>query len=392
MRDNKKIMIGSAISLGVIVLLGIIYAAFTQQLNINGSATGRSSKWKVYFSRLTGPTLNGTAKELEAPEIKNNSTTIGDYSVSVTSPGDYIEYEFDVTNDGDYDAKLTGLTKNSNTGLTYTGSGSNKTTDEDNVKSQIEYTLTYADGTTILENDTLKSKETKTMKLKLLYKTFDDASLLPQEDVSISGLGITLTYSQDSNAKVNSDGTTPYVKQYAVGDTFTLNGDGYHIISANASDDYVVALKDTPLTVAEITAAGGTANDNHGDGSIGLMAYGSDSTYATSAVKIVVDSWVQSKFTNSELKTVDGYTARLIKHDEIPTERKEICTGSCYEADGIAYDWMYISNCFYWTMSPFGSSSVWGVGNGGSLGGFYLGYNDGVVRPVINVYKSSIES
>ena len=129
------------------------------------------------------------------PTIQNNSTKIGDY----------IEYVFDVSNDGDYDATLTNLSMNSNTELTYEGSGEN---DENNVKSQIEYTLKYADGTTVNQNDTLKSKETKTMRLRLTYKQFNDVSLLPTADVSISGLGISLTYIQDGNAKVNPNGTT----------------------------------------------------------------------------------------------------------------------------------------------------------------------------------------
>ena len=129
------------------------------------------------------------------PTIQNNSTKIGDY----------IEYVFDVSNDGDYDATLTNLYMNSNTELTYEGSGEN---DENNVKSQIEYTLKYADGTTVNQNDTLKSKETKTMRLRLTYKQFNDVSLLPTADVSISGLGISLTYIQDGNAKVNPNGTT----------------------------------------------------------------------------------------------------------------------------------------------------------------------------------------
>ena len=49
------------------------------------------------------------------------------------------------------------------------------------------------------------------MRLRLTYKQFNDASLLPKADVAISGLGISLTYTQDGNAKVNNDGTTPLV-------------------------------------------------------------------------------------------------------------------------------------------------------------------------------------
>ena len=401
MKRNTKLITGSVVALAVIVVLGLVYAAFTQQLTINGTATGRSSSWKIYFSRLTSPTLNGTAKELTAPTIKNNSTTIGDYSVSVTSPGDYIEYEFDVTNDGDYDATLTGLTKNSNTGLTYTGSGDNKSNDEVNVMNQIEYTLKYTDGTNVSENDTLKSKETKTMRLRLTYKTFSDASLLPQHDVAISGLGISLTYTQDGNAKVNPNGTTPYVKTYAVGDTFTLGTDSYHIISVPAGQDYVVALKDTPLTVAEIEDAGVTnvydikrwdeqTKQYVSTGFGGMTYHDSSSVYATSAVKSVVDSWATSKFTD-ELKIVDGYSARLITFDEAHSFGYG---DEPYPKTDAVPDWLWDSNYWYWTMSPKdgSSSNVWFVGSGGRLNNNGVSSSNGAVRPVINVYKSSISS
>ena len=420
---------GSIVALAVIVVLGIVYAAFTQQLTINGTATGRSSNWKIYFSRLTGPTLNGTAKQITAPEIKNNSTTIGDYSVTVTSPGDYIEYEFDVTNDGDYDATLTNLSMKSNTELTYEGSGDNEVNDDNNVKSQIEYTLKYADGTTVSQNDTLKSKETKTMRLRLTYKTFNDATLLPKADVAISGLGISLTYTQDGNAKVNNDDTTPYVKVYSIGDQITVANETYHIISVPSNEDYLVALKDTPLTTSELNTYGAghlnmyntssssshyqQAYDKNG---IGGMAYytsetcglvngswiysGCTTSYASSEVKYAVDAWATAKFQNSELKTVDVYSARLIKFDDLQVEKKQFCTGSCWEADAVKYDWMYNNAYWYWTMTPWqdgdqpSSSNVWRVYYDGFLN--YTRVKDfsfgGAVRPVINAYKSKISS
>ena len=401
MFDKKtKIIAGSIVALAVIVVLGIVYAAFTQQLTINGSATGRSSSWKIYFSRLTGPTLNGTAKQITAPEIKSNSTTIGDYSVTVTSPGDYIEYEFDVTNDGDYDATLTGLTINNNNNLTYVGSGDNKTNDENNVKSQIEYTLKYSDGTTVSQNDTLKSKETKTMRLRLTYKTFNDASLLPKADVAISGLGISLTYTQDGNAKVNPNGTTPYVKPYdtySVGDTFTLGTDSYHVIADSGSNqDYVVALKDTPLKASEITAAGGTVGDTYSDeNQTGGMAYhDSSSVYATSAVKSVVDSWAAAKFQNSELKEVNGYSARLITFDEVHSLGYSDtigCGGACYNVEPSVPNCLYNSNYWYWTMSQYkeSSSDIWNMYEDGRLYNASLS-GCGMIRPVLEISKDAL--
>ena len=130
------------------------------------------------------------------------------------------------------------------------------------------------------------------MLLRLTYKTFDDTSLLPKADVAISGLGISLTYTQDGNAKVNNDGTTPYVKPYEVGDQITVANETYHIISVPSNEDYVVALKDNPLTATEITSAGGTVGYTYSDAnSTGGMVYNESSrTYGTSAIKSVVDT------------------------------------------------------------------------------------------------------
>ena len=395
---NKKILLISSISLAVIIVLGIVYAAFTQQLNIAGSATGRSSKWDIHFENLSNVSLNGTAKELTAPTINTNSTQISNYSVSLTSPGDYVEYTFDVVNDGDYDATLTNLSK---TAPSCQGTGDNASTDASNVCEKLTYTLTYENGTTVSQSDTLASKETKTMKLKLLYQEFNDDSLLPKMDVTITGLGIQLTYTQNGNAKVNSDGTTPYVKTYAVGDQITVASETYHIISVPSSSDYVVALKDVPLKATEITSAGGTVGKTYSDtNATGGMAYHSSSNvYTTSAVKSVVDTWASSKFTNSELKTVDGYSARLIRFDEYAANCEEVehatPSGSYYTYTP-NYVWMYSSDYWYWTMSPYNDSSsdVWNVLNGGGdLRGDYVNYSgDGAVRPVINVYKSKISS
>ncbi len=158
-----------------------------------------------------------------------------------------------------------------------------------------------------------------------------------------------------------------------------------------------MALKDNALTATEITSAGGTLGYTYSDtNQTGGMSYhASSSAYGTSAVKSVVDSWASNKFTD-ELKTVDGYAERLIQYDEIPIERKEICTGSCFEADVIAYDWMYNSGYSYWTMTPWqdgdqpSSSIVWYVRSGGRLNDSYVYNGNGAVRPVINVYKDKI--
>ena len=143
----------------------------------------------------------------------------------------------------------------------------------------------------------------------------------------------------------------PTYKEYHIGDTFTLNGDSYHIISNSSKKaDYVIALKDTPLTVGEVETYGvghinrytysskETVGNNNGYGTIAF--YTSETcgyvnntnldscshNYDLSEVKYVVDAWAEAKFSD-ELKTVDNYAARLLKHDELYTDLG--CNSGC---------------------------------------------------------------
>ena len=127
------------------------------------------------------------------------------------------------------------------------------------------------------------------------------------------------------------------------------------------------------------------------------MAYGSDSTYATSPVKGVVDSWATSKFNNGELKTVSNYSARLITYDEIMLNFDELieskpCGNECGVINYIfplKWNWMYNSDYSYWTMSSEGSVSIYAIDSAGKISHSYF-KNSFALRPVINVYKSAI--
>ena len=432
-KDNKLLIAIS--SLSVITLIVIIYAAFTGQLNINGTANVRDSKWDIHIveSGQLEPsnTLSSSAKVLTKPTASNLS--ISDFNLSLTTPGDYIEYTFHVVNDGDYDATLSDLDK---AGVTCTANGSTSDSEAVKVCEKLEYTLKYDNGSDVAEGDTILSKQTQTMVLTIKYQEFDDPFLLPTTNVSISGLGIDISYSQNGSAKVNPDGTTPYVvPTYSVGDTITLAGEQYYVIAdSDSTKDYVTVLKANPLTATEINTYGvghvnmynatlgdstyHTAYDWNDANHTGGMAYYSSPTcgyngsswiydgctndYATSEVKYVIDAWSQAKFTNGELKTVDGYGARLITFDEAHSfgygdEPQSPCGPSCgviyYPKTDAVPSWIYNSKYWYWTMSPYNNSAlyVWYVNIAGSLGND-LSVFDGsdAVRPVLNIYKSKI--
>lgn len=195
MKEKRNTIIFTIIiaAIAAITAVGIAYAAFSSQLNINGNAKVTASSWKIKFSNLAAVTTTGEAKEITAPTINEEDTKIGDYSVSLTNPGDTVTYKFDVVNEGTFDAKVSSVTIPT---PTCTGTGDTAVVDSNNVCSNITYTLTYDDGTNVQMNDTLNKGETKSMILTLKYANSVTSEQLPKNDVVISDLSTTIVYSQ----------------------------------------------------------------------------------------------------------------------------------------------------------------------------------------------------
>jgi hypothetical protein len=100
----------------------------------------------------------------------------------------------------------------------------------------------------------------------------------------------------------------------------------------------------------------------------------------------------------NQLKTVNDYAARLIKTDELSSigyEWRSTCA-TCdptWEKTSNTPSWVYNSDYDYWTMSQYNDSlkKVWYVCYDGELRTQEV--NElGVVRPVINLYKSAIQN
>lgn len=195
---EMKILVVAALIISI-VAIGIGFAAFSETLTINGSASVQTSTWKVKFSELGTATLTGTASEVTKPTLSD--TTIGTYNATFKTPGDSVSYKIKVSNTGSYDAKITTATISV---PSCTGKAGEATADADATKvcDKLTYTLVYdtddtqSAGQAVAVGDTLKAGETRPMVLTLKYAEFTDATLLPAADVSISNLGVTLVYSQ----------------------------------------------------------------------------------------------------------------------------------------------------------------------------------------------------
>ncbi len=106
MEKERKIKVLSLVALVVAVLgLTVAFAALSQTLTINGTANVDAASWDVHFENLTS-NVAGDAKITKMPTLSNNNTYIGDFEVTLTKPGDSVEFCYDTVNDGTIDAVI----------------------------------------------------------------------------------------------------------------------------------------------------------------------------------------------------------------------------------------------------------------------------------------------
>ena len=241
-------------------------------------------------------------------------------------------------------------------------------------------------------------------------------------DSSVYLAGCTVDGRSVENYTYGEDKTppAPTYTAYHVGDTITYNGMNFYVVSpSGTSEDSVTALKETPLTVDEVTTYGvghinryttssqGVTYNRNGYG--GMTYYSSDtcnsstetgctSDYDDSDIKYAVDAWANDKFTEGVLKADSlGYKARLLTYEELTTTLGYTPPAqnvtSMYLNSENTPSWVYNINYIYWTMSSYQDEAnrVWYVRDLGSVGAvrFYNYYN-GVVRPVVTFSKSAL--
>ncbi len=197
MEKSKNVIVFGVLAIVVsLVAVSIAYAGFSQNLNINGTANVKSVRWDVHFSNLGTAVATGTASEVTAPTIKEGSTVIGDYSVQLISPGDTIYYTFDVVNTGNFNAMLTGVTIGTPSCI------SSVPAEQSVVCGNLSYKLYDTSSNTEIttaDNVVLAAKTgVRHFKIVLTYSSSTTASQLPTANVTVGGLGVTLTYTQDT--------------------------------------------------------------------------------------------------------------------------------------------------------------------------------------------------
>ena len=192
MKNNTKFIYGVVALAFLLSVAGISigFAAMSSTLTINGQAEVVPASWKIKFKDLSSATIEGDAEVVTAPQITSD-THIGNYDVKLSKPGDSVTYTFKVANEGTIDAELSSYTFAT---PTITGTGASAAADAEIVTNNLVYTLTYNDGTAIQVNDELAKESNKTLKLTVAYDS--NATALPANEVDITGMDVTFTYSQ----------------------------------------------------------------------------------------------------------------------------------------------------------------------------------------------------
>lgn len=106
-----------------VVAMSVGFAAFSSNLDINGTASVESSTWNVKFQEDSYQETSGSVT-VDAGNRSISATSMS-YSVTLTEPGDFYEFTISVENAGTFDAQLSGITMSSLTAeqakyLTYT--------------------------------------------------------------------------------------------------------------------------------------------------------------------------------------------------------------------------------------------------------------------------------
>lgn len=181
-KKGMQMLVIAALSF-TILFMSVGFAGYVTNLDINGTATIKASKWSVHFDK-TKYTENTGSVEAKAHSVEDLTAT---YTVTLTKPGDYYSVSLDIVNDGTFDAVLNSI---------------NMTALSDAQKKYLKYELMYDGSTYTADASSLSSaldaKTRKTVTVKITYIQPDLSTDLPSEDIDVT-LSATLGYNQKTS-------------------------------------------------------------------------------------------------------------------------------------------------------------------------------------------------
>ena len=170
-----------------IVAMTIIYANFTNYLNVRANTGVKSSSWDIHFENLinrTSTVNSNTAVVNKAPILLSDKTEIVGLKAVFNKPGDTIVYTFDIVNNGDYDARLDDYVV-----------GPPHCSPQPSFCDNVVFSFKYTDGTNISQNDILKKGDSVNVTMTVGLK--NNIVKMPTEEIYIDNLTGVFNYVQN---------------------------------------------------------------------------------------------------------------------------------------------------------------------------------------------------
>ena len=183
MYKNMKKRVNIFLLLMVVLFISLGYAALTSNLIINGTSTINNPLWDVHWNnvQVSSGSVTGTQVTTAAHILTGNTEV--EYSITLSTPGDFYEFTVDAVNAGTIDAMI--------------GSFSNKVfesngTTERSLPNYLTYTVTYSDGVNLGVNHKLASNTIEKYKVRIEFKTDINPEDLPEiADEMVFKFGVT---------------------------------------------------------------------------------------------------------------------------------------------------------------------------------------------------------
>ena len=220
MEKTRKIKKISLCALLVAVLgLTVAFAALSQTLTINGSATVDAASWDIHFDNIRTYT-NGAGSFSGEPAL--SGTSITNINAVITKPEDQAAFDVNMVNNGAINAKIESVEisklctlQSSVESCDWDNDGTVTQADIDKVNDNISFVMAYGQGNNV-ENgnllkvgDTLKAGESKNITVVIAYNKFveidgsyssGDSYIesveLPKRNLKFNNLTITINYVQ----------------------------------------------------------------------------------------------------------------------------------------------------------------------------------------------------
>ena len=198
----------------LLLLFGISlgYAILSNNLNISGSTSLSSNTWNIHWSNLNVTNGSVAGTQVTTPATIKTGNMEVEYSITLSTPGDFYEFTVDAVNEGSIDAMIESFSNK-----TYESNG----TTEKNLPSYLNYSVTYSDGIALANKQKLDANTTEKIKVRVEFKRDIESSDLPTTADTIV-FKFNVVYAQAGDAvpvshprtvytvnKYNSSTTTP---------------------------------------------------------------------------------------------------------------------------------------------------------------------------------------